>query len=74
MSYCCEKIDFQLQVAPTEIEELLLTHNAVLDTAVIGVPNERYGEVPRAYVVLRPQTECKEKYIYNFVEGMIMIR
>ncbi|KAK2001108.1 AMP-binding enzyme [Colletotrichum falcatum] len=39
------------QVAPAELEAHLLTHPAVSDTAVIQVPDERAGEVPKAYVV-----------------------
>ncbi|KAI1163461.1 hypothetical protein F5B18DRAFT_619575 [Nemania serpens] len=39
------------QVAPAELEAHLLTHPAVHDCAVIPVPDERAGEVPKAYVV-----------------------
>ncbi len=42
-----------LQVAPAELEALLLTHPSVADVAVIGRPDERAGEVPVAYVVFR---------------------
>lgn len=41
------------QVAPAELEALLLTHPAVGDVTVIGRPDERAGEVPVAYVVPR---------------------
>jgi len=41
-------------VYPAEIENLLASHPAVLEAAVIGVPNEAWGEVGRAYVQLRP--------------------
>jgi acyl-CoA synthetase (AMP-forming)/AMP-acid ligase II len=43
-----------MQVAPAELEALLLTHPAVLDAAVVRRPDEEAGEVPRAYVVLKP--------------------
>jgi acyl-CoA synthetase (AMP-forming)/AMP-acid ligase II len=43
-----------LQVAPAELEALLLTHPAVLDAAVVRKADEEAGEVPKAYVVLRP--------------------
>jgi acyl-CoA synthetase (AMP-forming)/AMP-acid ligase II len=42
-----------LQVAPAELEALLLTHPAVLDAAVIRKDDEEAGEVPLAYVVLK---------------------
>jgi acyl-CoA synthetase (AMP-forming)/AMP-acid ligase II len=42
------------QVAPAEIEAVLLDHPAVLDCAVFGVPDERAGEVPAAAVQLDP--------------------
>jgi acyl-CoA synthetase (AMP-forming)/AMP-acid ligase II len=39
------------QVAPAELEALLITHPKVQDVAVIGVPDEECGELPKAYVV-----------------------
>lgn len=41
-------------VYPAEIEAVLADHAAVLECAVVGVPDERWGEVGRAFVVLRP--------------------
>lgn len=43
------------QVAPIELEGVLLMHPSIVDAAVIGVPASRKqdGEVPRAYVVLQ---------------------
>ena len=43
-----------LQVAPAELEALLLTHPAVLDAAVIRKADEEAGEVPKAFVVVKP--------------------
>ena len=40
------------QVAPAELEALLLTHESVNDVAVIQIPDDEAGELPRAYVVL----------------------
>jgi acyl-CoA synthetase (AMP-forming)/AMP-acid ligase II len=46
-----------LQVAPAELEALLLSHPGVADAAVVGVPDERHGEVPIAAVVPRGQLD-----------------
>ena len=43
------------QVAPSELEGLLLNHPDVADAAVIGIPDEYSGEVPLAFVVLKPE-------------------
>jgi acyl-CoA synthetase (AMP-forming)/AMP-acid ligase II len=43
-----------MQVAPAELEALLLTHPAVLDAAVVRRADEEAGEVPKAFVVLKP--------------------
>jgi 4-coumarate--CoA ligase len=42
------------QVAPAELEGLLLAHTSLADAAVIGMPHERDGERPWAYVVRAP--------------------
>jgi acyl-CoA synthetase (AMP-forming)/AMP-acid ligase II len=48
------------QVAPAELEAVLLTHPAVADTAVIGSPDEECGEIPKAFVVLKAQATGEE--------------
>ncbi|MGW2018466.1 4-coumarate--CoA ligase family protein [Streptomyces sp. NPDC001927] len=42
------------QVAPAELEALLLTHESIADAAVIGVTDEDGNEIPKAYVVRQP--------------------
>jgi fatty-acyl-CoA synthase len=43
-------------VYPAEVENVLARHPAVLEAAVIGVPDEKWGEVGHAFVMLRPET------------------
>jgi 4-coumarate--CoA ligase len=50
-----ELIKFKgFQVAPAELEALLVTHPKVADVAVIGVPDDEAGEVPKAFVAAVP--------------------
>ncbi|MEK3978488.1 long-chain-fatty-acid--CoA ligase [Psychrobacillus sp. FSL K6-2836] len=48
-------------VFPVEVEEVLYEIPEVLEAAVIGIPHEIYGEVPKAYVVLKEGKELKEE-------------
>jgi acyl-CoA synthetase (AMP-forming)/AMP-acid ligase II len=49
------------QVAPAELEAILVEHPAVADAAVIGVADEEAGEIPKAFVVLRdPDADPEE--------------
>jgi acyl-CoA synthetase (AMP-forming)/AMP-acid ligase II len=52
------------QVAPAQLEALLLSHPAVADAAVIGIPNEESGEVPKAFVVQRTEIGADELMAY----------
>ena len=49
-----------MQIAPAELEALLLTHPAVADAAVIPIADEEAGQVPKAFVVLRSETTSEE--------------
>ncbi|XP_076765334.1 uncharacterized protein LOC143432552 [Xylocopa sonorina] len=59
------------QVPPAELEALLRMHPDVLEAAVIGIPNERCGEVPKAFVVPKPGSKPKAEDIQNFVKGKV---
>ncbi|KIY01148.1 uncharacterized protein Z520_02700 [Fonsecaea multimorphosa CBS 102226] len=48
------------QVAPAELEAFLLTHPAVADAAVISIPDERAGELPKAFLVLSASWKAKK--------------
>lgn len=48
------------QVAPAELEAILMTHPKIGDAAVIGAPDDEAGEVPVAFVVLAPEQSLSE--------------
>ena len=53
-------------VSSVEVEGVLLRHPAVLEAAVVGVPHEKWGEAPHAFVVRRPGAEVTETEIQAF--------
>ena len=56
-------------IFPREIEDVLFEHPAVKDTAVIGVPHDKWGEEVKAVVVLRQEGAATEEELINFVKG-----
>ena len=46
-----------------QVEEAIAKHEAVLETAVIGVPDDEWGEAVKAFVVLKPETNASEAEI-----------
>ena len=59
------------QVAPAELEALLLEHPAVADVAVIGIPDVQVGEVPTAFVVARPGLTVGSQDLVDFVASRV---
>lgn len=57
------------QVAPAELEAVLVTHPCVADAAVIPSPDEEAGEVPKAFVVLRAEADAED--IMEFVAARV---
>jgi len=58
-------------VYPREVEDVLLEHPAVFEAAVIGVPDDRWGERVHALVVLRPGTMAEPEAITAFCRGRL---
>ncbi|KAJ3657491.1 hypothetical protein Zmor_009288 [Zophobas morio] len=58
-------------VAPAELEEVIKRFGGVEDAAVIGVANSRYGEVPRAYVVLKKDERVDVEGLEKYVKGQV---
>jgi acyl-CoA synthetase (AMP-forming)/AMP-acid ligase II len=61
--FLCDRIKDMIVVAgenvyPAEIENVLATHEAVVEAAVVGIPDERWGEAVHAFVVLAPGGEA----------------
>ena len=55
------------QVAPAELEALLLTHRSVADVAVIPKPDPEAGEIPKALIVREPGTTLDEEELVAYV-------
>jgi fatty-acyl-CoA synthase len=53
-------------VASPEVERVLYNHPSVLEAAVVGMPDERWGEVPKAVVVLRPGASVSAADLIEF--------
>ena len=58
-------------ISTIEVEQAVLTHEAVLDAAVIGVPDEKWGERPKAFVVLKPGATVTEQELLHHVRARI---
>ncbi|WP_416978209.1 AMP-binding protein [Streptomyces sp. T028] len=59
------------QVAPAEIEALLVNHPGIADAAVIGVSDEEGNEVPKAFVVPAPGASVTSDEVMAYVEGQV---
>jgi fatty-acyl-CoA synthase len=58
-------------IASVEVEQAIMEHPAVLEVAVIAVPDDRWGEVPAAYVTLQDGASASEAEIVEFVRSRL---
>jgi acyl-CoA synthetase (AMP-forming)/AMP-acid ligase II len=58
-------------ISAWEVENTLSAHPDIMEAAVIGVPDEKWGENVKAYVVLRPGKMLSENEVINFCKGKI---
>ncbi|KAM7463851.1 hypothetical protein LguiA_031972 [Lonicera macranthoides] len=59
------------QVAPAELEAILLSHPHILDAAVIPLEDEEVGQIPMAYVVRAAGCELTEEQVIQFVAAQV---
>lgn len=52
-------------IYPAELESVIATHPDIADVAVVGKPHEKWGEIPVAFVVKKPDTDISEHDIVN---------
>jgi fatty-acyl-CoA synthase len=58
-------------IYPEEIEKLLLLHPKIVDAFVTGVPNEKWGEVPKAFIVIKTdETLDKDQVVNHCLKGL----
>ena len=65
---CCA---LGFQVAPAELEDVLMSHPEIADSTVIPVENDEAGELPRAYVVLAEGSTLKEADVQDYVASKV---
>ncbi|MFC5140088.1 acyl--CoA ligase family protein [Actinomycetospora rhizophila] len=58
-------------ISTVEVEQAVLSHPAVLEAAVVGVPDEQWGERPKAFVVLRQGQSVEPEAVIDHVKGQI---
>ena len=58
-------------ISTVEIEHAIEMHAAVLEVAVIGVPDEKWGERPKAFVIRRPGAEVNEAELIGYLQTHI---
>jgi fatty-acyl-CoA synthase len=58
-------------ISSLEVEKVLLSHPAVYETVVIPIPDEKWGEVPKGIVVLKPGAQATEAELLQFCRSLL---
>ena len=58
-------------ISTVEVEQAVVSHPSVLEAAVVGVPDEKWGEVPKAFVVLRDGASAEPQELIDHVKSRI---
>ncbi|KNY26966.1 class I adenylate-forming enzyme family protein [Pseudobacteroides cellulosolvens] len=72
---CGRKTEFinvaGLKISPLEIEAVLNSHKDVVDSAAVGIEDEIYGQIVKAFVVLKDNAPCNERDLIKYISGKI---
>jgi acyl-CoA synthetase (AMP-forming)/AMP-acid ligase II len=60
-----------INVYPEDIEEIMIRHPKILEVSVFGVPHEKWGETPRAAVVLKEGQEAMKEEILEWTNAQL---
>ncbi len=58
-------------ISSQEVEKVIMEHPAVLEVCVVGVPDQKWGEVPKAFVTRRPGVELNAEELIQFCRARI---
>ena len=58
-------------ISTIEVEQVVVAHPAVLECAVVAIPDEKWGERPKAFVTLKPGAPATESEIVDFCRNRI---
>ncbi|OGQ13845.1 MAG: hypothetical protein A2026_10020 [Deltaproteobacteria bacterium RBG_19FT_COMBO_46_12] len=58
-------------VYPAEIEKVLHTHPKIFDAGIVGVPDEKWGEVGKAFIILKPGETMNNGEAFEFLKGKV---
>ena len=58
-------------ISTVEVEQAVVSHPAVMECAVVPIPHEKWGEVPKAFVTLKPQQTASEDEIVEHCRGKL---
>ena len=60
-----------INIYPREIEEVLFAHPAVAEASVVGKPDEEWGEIVKAYIVLKPGMMATEQEVIDYTKDKL---